>query len=461
MNRNTIINMVGKTPLVRAEKLEKKLGISKIYLKLEGNNPSGQRIDRLAYLLIKDAIAINKKTICTGTDGPLSKSLALISQHYDIDCVFISNSKSKVFKDKVFDKDNIKIIQYGKNQSDCITYSKELCSKNGWYNATLGLENNILNMTALSFISDELHKQVKGEIDTVFSLMSYGFSVAGMSLGFRQLWINDSIKKLPKLYNCTINHGNVIYESFKKHSLKIVPIIDAPKETNKYNRHLLNFDSSIAQDALDSVYDANGTITGISEEELIRYTNVFKEVEDIKFSTEQGYAIAGFMKEAEKGNLSDGNHVILLNDGRVDLSVRKVERTEIDISIDELVSIMNEWLMEYTDPKCEIREALGAAFEDGFVLMAYYNNELAGITVAIHTGFEDFMPTYHIGYIATKRSIKGRGIATQLLNKAIDLADGKVSLHVAKDNNRAIKLYEKMGFEKSYIRMIFKVKSDI
>ncbi|WP_028308893.1 pyridoxal-phosphate dependent enzyme [Desulfitibacter alkalitolerans] len=456
MSKSIVVNMVGKTPLVRAEKLESKLGISKIYLKLEGNNPSGQRIDRLTYLLIKDAMDINKRTICTGTDGALAKSLALISQQYDIECVFICNVNSRVFKGKEFQRDNIRIIQHGHKQSDCIAYSKELCAKNGWYNATLGLENNILNMTALSFISDELHSQVKGEIDTVFSLMSYGFSVAGMSLGFRQLWINKKIKKLPRLYNCTINYGNVIYESFKKKSLKIIPIEDAHVEINKYNRHLLNFNSSIAQDALDSIYDANGIITGISQEELIRYTNIFKQVENIRFSTEQGYAIAGFMKELEKGNLSKGNHVILLNDGRVNLTVRKVERDEIDISIDELVSLMDEWLMEYTDPRCEIREALHAAFEKGFVLMAYYNGELAGISVVIHTGFEDFIPTYHLGYIATKRTIKGRGIATQLLNKAIELSGGKISLHVAKDNNRAIKLYEKMGFEKAYIRMIYK-----
>jgi len=458
MNKATIVNRIGRTPLVRAENLEKALGISKIYLKLEGNNPSGQRIDRLAHLLIKDAIAINRKTICVANYGPLAKSLALISEYYHLKCVFVFPSDSRGLQSKLFQKKHITVIEYGKTPSECIRYSKELCEENRWYNGTLGMENNILNMTALSSISEELHTQLRGEIDTVFSLLSYGFSVSGLDLGFRRLWINGQIEKLPKLFNCTINHGNIIYESFKRKSPRIIlPPTDQVK-VSKYNRHLINFNSSISQNALDSIYDANGKITGISEKELINYTKRFKELENIKFSTENGYAIAGFMKEAEAGNLKDGVHVILLNDGRVDLDVRVVERDNTDFSVDEITGLINEWLMEFTDPLYEIKEALNIAFDLGFVLMAFYNNQLSGISVIVPTGFENFIPSYHLGYIATKRGIKGRGIATQLLNKAVEVTDGNLSLHVDRDNGRAIKLYEKMGFAKSYLRMIHKTR---
>lgn len=460
MNKNTIISMVGKTPLVRAEGLEKKLGISKIYLKLEGNNPSGQRIDRLAYLLIKDALSVNKKTICIGANVILAKSLALISEFFHIKCVFVFPTNSKKLKYRSFEKENIQVIEYGTNQDDCIRYSKELCEKNNWYNSNLGVENNILNMTALSFIAQEIQSQLKGDIDTVFSLMSYGFSVTGLALGFRQLWITEEIKKLPALYSCTINNGNSIYESFKKNSPKIIPLEEKGIKVTKYNKHLLNYNSSIAQDALDSLYDARGKVIGITEEELIHYTEKFKKIENIKFSTENGYTIAGFIKSVEEGHLSNGTHIILLNDGRVDLDVRRVEKRDLDMSTDDIVHILNQWMMEYTDPLYEMKDALEAAFDKGFVLMAYYNNELAGITVVINTGFENFIPTYHLGYIATKRTIKGRGIATQLLTKAIELSKGNISLHVERENNRAIRLYEKMGFEKSYLRMIHKSRSD-
>ncbi|EOD00594.1 pyridoxal-phosphate dependent enzyme [Caldisalinibacter kiritimatiensis] len=456
MNKNIIKNRVGKTPILRAKNLEKELGISKIYLKLEGNNPSGHRMDRLAYLLIKDAISVGKKTICLGVYGALSKTVAYLSQYYDIKCVFILPKNSKISDDKLFNSPNIEIIEYGNSPTDCIEYSKELSKKYRWYNANPGMENNILNMMALSSIAKELTKQIKSEINTVFTLLSYGFSVSGLDLGFRQLWIDGKIKKLPKLYSCTIDKGNIIYDSYKKNSDKILPVNKQDLKITKYNKHLINLKSSIAQDALDAIYDTDGKITGISEEELVEYIERFKKLENVSFNIANGYPIAGFMKEVEKGNISDGNHIILLNDGKVDLDIRQITKEEKDISNNKLAELINGWLMEFSDPVYEIKDALDNAFEKGFVFAAYHANQLAGLAVIINTSFETFIPQYHLAYIATNKHSKGRGIGTQLLSKAIEETEGNLSLHVETNNERAIKLYEKMGFKKSYVRMIHK-----
>ena len=53
----------GRTPLMRAKKIEKALGIEEIYLKLEGANPSGHKYDRISEVLVKDAIANGFKEI--------------------------------------------------------------------------------------------------------------------------------------------------------------------------------------------------------------------------------------------------------------------------------------------------------------------------------------------------------------------------------------------------------------
>ncbi|WP_026478487.1 pyridoxal-phosphate dependent enzyme [Alkaliphilus transvaalensis] len=460
MNKNILTSMVGKTPLVRATGLEKALGISEIYLKLEGNNPSGQRIDRLAYLLLKDAVSKGKETICIGSHLPLARSLALISSQFNINCVFIFPENIKASTDKVFRKDNIKIIEYGRTVMDSSHYSSKLCEKNDWFNGNLGIENNILNMTAIASIAEEIYTQLNCEIDSVFSLLSYGFSVSGLDLGFRQLWVDNKISQLPQLYSCTTSINNPLYEAYQHNDKKITLQSKGKTKTivTKYNKHLLNFNEITAQDALNSIYAVNGKLTGVEGKELIKNLRKFLEVENIKFSIENGYAIAGFMKEVDKRNIKNGTHVILLNDGRIDVEVRRIERHETELSIDEIANYIQHWLMEFSDPIYEIKEALEKAFCNGYVLMAYYNNQLVGISVIVNTGFNSFIPSYHLGYIGTRRSIKGRGIATQLLNKAVELTKGNLSLHVDRNNSRAIKLYEKMGFAKSYLRMIHKTR---
>ena len=48
---------IGGTSLVRAQKLEKRLGIRRLHLKLEGENQSGTNKDRVELLQILDARA--------------------------------------------------------------------------------------------------------------------------------------------------------------------------------------------------------------------------------------------------------------------------------------------------------------------------------------------------------------------------------------------------------------------
>ena len=59
-----------------------------------------------------------------------------------------------------------------------------------------------------------------------------------------------------------------------------------------------------------------------------------------------------------------------------------------------------------------------------------------------------------MAYIATSDSVEGSGIATMILNEAVELTEGNISLHVEHSNIGAIKLYEKMGFSDHYSRMI-------
>ncbi|WP_432403506.1 pyridoxal-phosphate dependent enzyme [Wukongibacter sp. M2B1] len=454
MNDEIIKNRVGKTPLIRAKKLEQELDIGNIYLKLEGNNPSRRKADRLAYMIIKDALDLKKKTICLGTTRDLARSLAFLCEYYSLKCVFIFPKKSRWLKYKEFQKDYIELIEHGNNEIQSKDYSNKLSKEKEYYNANLGIENNVLNMTAISSISEELAQQLKNPIDSIFVQMSYGFSISGIYMGFRKLWMNDEISKMPSLYSCTVDQGNIIYDKYKETSGTLEEYV--PIRKTKYNKYVRIAESKMMENALDAIIDTNGTIIGVEEEELVSLVKYFKSLENIKLSIENAYALAGFIKKAKNGELKHGNHVILLNDGHIDLEIKTIEEFD-GITIIKLVELLDTWLMEYTDPLQEIREAVNNAINKGYILLAVLNNRVVGISVIINTSFETFIPTYHLAYIATDRKVKGRGIATQLLQSAIELTDGNISLHVERENRNAIKLYEKMGFKKSYTRMIHRI----
>jgi threonine synthase len=160
-------------------------------------------------------------------------------------------------------------------------------------------------------------------------------------------------------------------------------------------------------------------------------------------------------KAATNGFLKNGVHIVVLHDGKVDLDIRILEKNDLSVSFKKFLHKLDDWLIQFSDPLEEIEEAVENAFHHGFVIGAYFQGMLSGIAVVSKTRFKTFFPQYHLSYIATRQGVEGRGIATELLEHVIDLTKGDLSLHVEVDNKRATNLYEKMGFQKKYFRMLY------
>lgn len=124
----------------------------------------------------------------------------------------------------------------------------------------------------------------------------------------------------------------------------------------------------------------------------------------------------------------------------------------------EIVDFLHNHLGEYGDPKKHIlnclefatMESLSAA--GGFVLAVYEKEELLGVTIINKTGMSGYIPENILVYIAVHKKTRGKGIGKALMNKAIELTEGDIALHV-EPNNPAIKLYEKLGFTNKYLEM--------
>ena len=97
MNTKNILNVIGNTPLVKAQHLIKNKDVE-LYLKLEGNNPGGSVKDRPAYNMIKAAMdrgEIKKgDKLIEATSGNTGIALAMIASAFglDIELVMPENS---------------------------------------------------------------------------------------------------------------------------------------------------------------------------------------------------------------------------------------------------------------------------------------------------------------------------------------------------------------------------------
>ena len=127
-----------------------------------------------------------------------------------------------------------------------------------------------------------------------------------------------------------------------------------------------------------------------------------------------------------------------------------------DFPQDKIASFLFKHLEKYGDPLEEIMACLDYVFnpdKGGFVAIAYDDtNTMHGAVVINNTGMSGYIPENILVYIAVNSDVRGQGLGQNLMQMALENAEGNVALHVEPDNP-AKRLYERLGFTNKYLEM--------
>lgn len=117
-----------------------------------------------------------------------------------------------------------------------------------------------------------------------------------------------------------------------------------------------------------------------------------------------------------------------------------------------------EHLEEYGDAIEDIARCIKYARDKGgAVIISTIDKEVVGAVVLNETGMKGYIPENILVYIAVSSKARGEGIGKGLMEKAIEITEGDIALHVEKDNPARF-LYEKVGFTNPYLEMRYKRK---
>lgn len=123
----------------------------------------------------------------------------------------------------------------------------------------------------------------------------------------------------------------------------------------------------------------------------------------------------------------------------------------------KIIGFLYEHLEKFGDAKEDIAKAIDYSLEEypsfgGFVMTYHSGPELAAAVVINRTGMVGYIPENILVYIATHKTLRGKGIGKKLMEAAINQSEGNIALHVEPDNP-AKKLYERLGFTNKYLEM--------
>ncbi|MCK9225456.1 MAG: pyridoxal-phosphate dependent enzyme [Candidatus Muirbacterium halophilum] len=451
-----ILKRTGNTVFYNASGLEEYFPDQRIFFKLEGTNPTGRIQDRLAAALVKEAKQLGFYTISVASLGPLGESIAYVSSTMDMKCIIYMPEKSFEKKKSWFHMEGVTIVEKGKTYNDSFQFSFADAKKNGWYNANPGYDNIGISNAVYGEIAEEIVKKTIVNPDNLFMFLGDGALALAMHNGFRVLWHKGIIDRIPKIHAVCTEKDNNIYKAFLEGSEDVKDAYSETIKGRKVNRSTFKYKITDAQGVLNAVYDSGGSIICADKNQIFRYSELIKKREHIKIKSRGCIAFQGFDILFNEGKIKPNSiNVFLMEDGQPAIEVRELSNLS-ENEKESYIHIVMEFLAEYGDDYNCTKEAVENALKSGFVLGAYTGNKITGVCVIVKMPMSQVIPQYHLVYIGSDLNKGSRGIGTLLMKKAIELTEGDFSLHVDLKNNKAIRVYEKMGLAKSYVRMIYK-----
>jgi cysteine synthase B len=185
MKTKSIIDFVGNTPLVEAQQIFKKEGVT-LLLKLEGNNPGGSVKDRAAYNMISEALKrknIKKgDTLVEATSGNTGIALALMAKVLGVNMVLVMPENSTIERVKTMRAYGAKVILTSKELGieGSRDYALKLKYKKGYFRLNQ-FDNPDNSKAHFKTTGPEIWRDTEGQVTHFIAAMGTTGTIMGVS----------------------------------------------------------------------------------------------------------------------------------------------------------------------------------------------------------------------------------------------------------------------------------------
>ncbi|NLA71691.1 MAG: threonine synthase [Clostridiaceae bacterium] len=189
---------VGWTPLYRSLRLGDELGLKMLYLKDDGLNPTASLKDRASGVAVAKALELGYDTISCSSTGNAASSCAGNAARTGLKTVIFVPERApqgKLAQMLIFGARVVSVIG---DYRETFNLSKEAIAKYGWYNRNAGI--NPVMAEGKKTVSLEIAEQLDFKpTDWVAVSVGDGCTIAGVYLGFRDLYELGMIDQIPKI----------------------------------------------------------------------------------------------------------------------------------------------------------------------------------------------------------------------------------------------------------------------
>lgn len=186
--KSNILEIIGNTPLIELTQLERYFGLeSRIFAKLERNNPTGSIKDRAAKEMILSAFQkgeIDKSTaIVEPTSGNTGISIAAICASLGLRCVIFMPSSVSIERKKLIEALGAEIHLTNSNGGmiEAINEAKQFVLKNNNSFILSQFDNPNNSLSHYKTTGPEIYRDLDGKIDVFITSFGTGGTLSGVA----------------------------------------------------------------------------------------------------------------------------------------------------------------------------------------------------------------------------------------------------------------------------------------
>jgi threonine synthase len=326
----------GGTPLLESKSITKNLGLSHLYFKYEGANPTGSFKDRGSTVEITNANEWHAKSVICASTGNMGASVAAYAAMAGIKCTILIPENIPHEKLAQIFAYGAKIIQLKTNLYHTVQRLSEIAASQFHYFLLGDYINRTEGEKSVGFeIIDQLGWKPP---DYVFCPIGTGTLIWAIWKSFLELKEVGLIEMLPKMVGVQAKNCAPVIDALATNTLKITPI----KEPRTVASAIACPDPITGSGAILAIKDSNGSGIAVTEDEIL---DARRNLAHIGFFAEPSGAVsyAGLLKIQERHNIKNKSVIcIITGHGLKDAQTGyDIQKTQINPDINELKEILS------------------------------------------------------------------------------------------------------------------------
>ena len=324
----------GGTGLHRSEHLGAELGLKNLYVKNEGENPTGSFKDRGMTVGVTKALELGARHVICASTGNTSASLAAYAARAGIKCtVLIPSGKIAYGKLSQAMIHGAKVLQVKGNFDQALEFVLKLADKH----KDIYLLNSInpFRIEGQKSLGYEICEQLNCEPpDRIIIPVGNAGNISAVWKGLTEFYKLGYIKKLPKMTGIQAAGSAPIAQAIKKGSDKIVPV-----EQPETIATAIRIGAPVSwKKAVNAIHESNGTAETVTDEEILDAQKILARIEGIFVEPASASSIAGLKKLVNNGIISKDERVVCITTGHglkdPDTAIKQSEKpVEVDAEI--------------------------------------------------------------------------------------------------------------------------------